>query len=283
MKELNDRARALLQATQFADDPTDEDFDRVHGAVAARIATAVAVGTAATVGAKAATAATSATASVATTAAGGAALASASIAPAAVTAGAALPALKIAAWVVALSMTAGVGSAVVVKQTHTQSPRPVAAAVVVPAPVNPPPPVAVVPAKQEAALVTNDVETVVAPPPVAPLTPVRQAAPAQPVPLIAPATPALPASTLEAEVAMLRDANAALNAGDAARALALLDEHARRFPNGFLIEDADVLQISATCATGQTGAARELAAVFLSRHPGSSYASAVRTSCAGKK
>ena len=70
-----------------------------------------------------------------------------------------------------------------------------------------------------------------------------------------------------------------LNAGDPERALALLDSHAQRFPDGAMAEERDELQVFATCKTGQGDAARELATLFLAKHPGSPYAAAVKASC----
>jgi hypothetical protein len=180
--------------------------------------------------------------------------------------------MKIAVWVVAVSMTAGIGSAVVVK-TRAQRPAPAVLAAapsqaLAPATRNLPPSPVVGRNAPEAVVVAAP------PPPVAlPAAPARQ---------LVPSPSASAASSLEAEVALVREARRALNANDTARAMALLDEHAARFPNGTLVQDRDALQVFATCAAGQEDAARELATVFLSRHPGSSYALSVRSACAKK-
>jgi outer membrane protein assembly factor BamD (BamD/ComL family) len=86
-------------------------------------------------------------------------------------------------------------------------------------------------------------------------------------------------SSLDAEIALVRDARAALRGGDAARSLALLDEHDRRFPGGALAEDCAAERVYALCALGDSAGARSAAARFLSDHPYSPHAASVRASC----
>ncbi len=57
MNELSQRARALLHATELADEPSQLDYDRGPAAVAARVAVGGAVGAAVTAVARTATAA----------------------------------------------------------------------------------------------------------------------------------------------------------------------------------------------------------------------------------
>jgi outer membrane protein assembly factor BamD (BamD/ComL family) len=87
------------------------------------------------------------------------------------------------------------------------------------------------------------------------------------------------APSLDDEVSLVRDARAALRGGDAGQALALLDEHDRRFPGGALTEDCAAARVYALCALGRTDAARALASRFLSEHPVSPHAASVRNSC----
>jgi len=87
-------------------------------------------------------------------------------------------------------------------------------------------------------------------------------------------------ASLQAETALIRDARSAMQHGDTARALALLDDHLRRFPDGSLAVDRDALQVFATCDAGQEEAARELAARFLVKHAASSYTPSVKAACA---
>ncbi len=57
-------------------------------------------------------------------------------------------------------------------------------------------------------------------------------------------------------------------AGDPSGAIALLDEHARRFPSGALGEERDATRVLALCALGRTGEARAPAARFFAAFPG---------------
>jgi hypothetical protein len=94
-----------------------------------------------------------------------------------------------------------------------------------------------------------------------------------------PARASAEATPLDAEVAMLREARQALREGRAARALALLDEHARRFPHGVLAEDCAAERVFALCALGSVDQARAEGLRFLAGHALSPHADAVRASC----
>ncbi len=89
-------------------------------------------------------------------------------------------------------------------------------------------------------------------------------------------------STLEAETRLLREAEVSLRAGDAQRALALLDEHAARFGGGILQEERAAERILALCALGRTGEARAEVDRFLLERPRSPLADRVRASCAAR-
>ncbi|UJR81716.1 hypothetical protein [Sandaracinus amylolyticus] len=90
--------------------------------------------------------------------------------------------------------------------------------------------------------------------------------------------PAAPDALL-AETALLRDAHRALRAHDATRALALLDDHAARFPQGTLREERLATRVLALCEAGRTDAARTETARFLAAHPRSMHAARVRAAC----
>ncbi len=92
--------------------------------------------------------------------------------------------------------------------------------------------------------------------------------------------PAGPA-TVAAEAELLRQADGAVKAGQPARALALLDEHAARFPNGILIEEREAERIVVLCALGRTDEARAAASQFLRARPHSPLGRRVRESCGG--
>jgi hypothetical protein len=87
-------------------------------------------------------------------------------------------------------------------------------------------------------------------------------------------------ATVAAETRLLRDADAALRAGDATRALALVTEHAASFPSGVLSEERDAERIAVLCALGRNAQARESAMSFLRDHARSPLAARVRASCA---
>ena len=85
---------------------------------------------------------------------------------------------------------------------------------------------------------------------------------------------------LMAELALVREARHALRVDRPARALELLDAHARAYPAGQMREDRQALRIEALCAAGKAPQARAEAALFLRAFPGSAHAQRVRTSCA---
>ena len=106
----------------------------------------------------------------------------------------------------------------------------------------------------------------IAPPPAAPVTP-------------PPAAEAV--DSLAEEVRLLRDAHAALDRDEPARALGSLDAHASRFPRGTLYEERLATRVLALCALGRIDAAR-LAAQELERAaPRSPHLGRVRASCIG--
>ena len=199
MKELGKRARALLDATQFADEPSQKDYDRVHSAVTARIAVGLAVGAAVTAVARTASAAAP-TASVATASAApaaAAAVAAPSVVGATVGTGVAatMPAAKVLAWVLVASMTAGVGtSAVVVSRGHSPEKAPTVTPSSARAPAAPPrAAAAALPARPSTpALPTaiSTAESTAQAPSLRPVTPPPQvAAPAAVPPLNSPPAP----------------------------------------------------------------------------------------------
>jgi hypothetical protein len=87
---------------------------------------------------------------------------------------------------------------------------------------------------------------------------------------------------LAEETALLASANAQLRAGDARRALALLDNYDRRYPGGMLREEVVATRVIARCQIGLSPdtAAKRGADAFLRRHPTSPLAPRVRSSCA---
>jgi hypothetical protein len=116
-----------------------------------------------------------------------------------------------------------------------------------------------------------------APAPVAPSagTSTKPAAPASPQASAA----AAPPSELDAELALLQEVHGALQAHDGGRALRLLDEHSRRFPNGALAEESEAARVFALCELGRADEARDVAGRFLREHPRSPLAPRVTRAC----
>ena len=82
------------------------------------------------------------------------------------------------------------------------------------------------------------------------------------------ASPAVNApATLTRELDALDAIRAALARGEARRALEMLDTYARRYPQGRLALEAEILRIDALARDGRAGSARAQAAAFLERHP----------------
>ncbi len=96
-----------------------------------------------------------------------------------------------------------------------------------------------------------------------------------------PAPPDEGPDALEREMRLMSEARAALGAGDAARAIGLLKEHAKAFPHGAFVLEREVSWITALCALGKTDAARTRADAFLRKHGKHPLAAKVRASCGG--
>jgi hypothetical protein len=101
-----------------------------------------------------------------------------------------------------------------------------------------------------------------------------------PVKSLRTSTPSPPSSPQD-ELASLARADAALRDGYGARALALLDEHQRRYPRSALEQERWVERILALCATGHPDEARDAADSFARANASSPYAGRLRASCVG--
>lgn len=174
--------------------------------------------------------------------------------------------------VLSIAIVAALGAAFVLRR---HAPAPEAPAIEAPV-VQAPAPVA--PVTSAASPAASAAESSAEP--VAPT--VESAAPspsAAPPPVARSARPA--ASTdLEAEMSLLAGAQAAIQAGDYATAIARLDEHQRQFPRGVLSEERLAARVVALCGAGRVAEARSLGASFLAHHPSSPLAPRVRSSCA---
>jgi len=85
------------------------------------------------------------------------------------------------------------------------------------------------------------------------------------------------AETLADETRLLRDADQALRAGNAQRALSLLDEHASRYPRGVLAPERSAERMLARCKLGQVEA--KAAQAYLASHANSAFAPRIRDAC----
>jgi outer membrane protein assembly factor BamD (BamD/ComL family) len=84
-------------------------------------------------------------------------------------------------------------------------------------------------------------------------------------------------SSLADELRALDRAAAAVAAGEARRALDLLDAHDRDFKEGALSQEADVIRVEALAASGDDAAASAHARAFLARFPDGAQADHVRS------
>jgi hypothetical protein len=106
--------------------------------------------------------------------------------------------------------------------------------------------------------------------------------PALPAPEPLPPAPRDPPGpgTLPEELDLLERAQRASRAGEVTQALQLLEEDARRFPDGVLVEERLVAHALALCAAGRTAEAQEDARSLARRFPRSAQLARLRSSCA---
>jgi hypothetical protein len=100
---------------------------------------------------------------------------------------------------------------------------------------------------------------------------VERAPAAPPQPSTRPSASHRTGSRLSAERTLLDEARRALVEGDAARALARLDDHRRAFPSATLAEERDALRVEALVKAGQNDDARALAERFRTQWPDSLF------------
>jgi len=115
--------------------------------------------------------------------------------------------------------------------------------------------------------------------PAAALPMVSDPAPAPAAPdsqAVAPAAASRAATLLTEELGALDHARLSLANGDAPRALEELEAYDRRYPQGRLQIEAEVLRIDALAKVGRKDVARQRAEAFLRHHPNSVLATRVR-------
>ncbi len=86
-------------------------------------------------------------------------------------------------------------------------------------------------------------------------------------------------STLADETRLLRAAQTAQRRGDETKALELLREHARRFPDGLLRVERGVAEVLSLCAQGRTDASNRLREQILQQAPGVPAVGRIHTPC----
>jgi hypothetical protein len=101
--------------------------------------------------------------------------------------------------------------------------------------------------------------------------------PSRPIARASATAPIPPSNTLLEETNLIKQAELARGSGNVARATALLDEHAARFPNGQMAPERAAERMVIQCQTGQAGAAA--GQLFLSEHPGSPYSARIKQTC----
>lgn len=285
MSELGRDSMELLDAARAGDDPMPDDKARIRrrlmqlGVVGAvtTVASTTAAATAGTAGASVAPPALAASAALSV----GAAAGTSTVATVGASAGLGL----VAKLVVAVAIVGSVSAAGVKGVTVYRAHHPADSAVNV---AEAPPVQAQVPlaAAEQPIPSTPTTATLAGSPLVgAPSDPLATASAkvpsaASPVVRSLNPLPTRPESTIEIETRLLRDAESVRRAGDGARALALLDEHAARFPNGVLAEERAAGRIFALCDLGRLSDATIEAQRFLAERPRSPLAARVRASCA---
>ncbi|WP_437816244.1 hypothetical protein [Sorangium sp. So ce1078] len=314
MDELEAGERALLDALRDADEPTDDDRRRMRAAVWARVGLAGTAAAAVTASATSAAGAGAAAHAVGPAAASVAASASTAAAKgAAVTLLGAPLKIGLATLVVGLATGAALyfpapgdapeaPRALEAARIADQIPRTPHAAAPSGAPSDTAPPPAEASASAEAGASAEASASAEANDPARASAPARAGAPAEAsAPAGASAAPAAGSATrapasrppppgagaaagpgsegLDAEIALLRDAQQALQAGQFAQALAKLNEHASRYPRGVLSTEREASRAIALCRSGRAASGRAIAARLLARSPGSPLATRVRAAC----
>ena len=97
------------------------------------------------------------------------------------------------------------------------------------------------------------------------------------------AVPSTAAASLAEETRLLQAAQRELAQKRTAAALALLDEHATKFPRGALAEERAGARVLALCDLGRAAEARSAAEAFVRASPQSPLVPRLRASCAGNE
>lgn len=275
MTELGSIERNLLAALAEADEPTQSDRERVRALVLQRVATATGIAAATWVAGSSGAAGSAAASSSVTAAAtgGGVALSGGAAATGAAATGTAavaglkgLVAAKVAATVLGVSLAGGAGwYAMNSTAPGPEQPQAVPAAVA---------PAVAAPAAQVAAPARPAVEM----PEATPVEPSEEAAPAKEH-KAARTTERSAADRLGEEAELLKSAQQAVNNGDSATALALIQKHATKYPNGVLSQERLGMRAITLCRAGDSVQGAAAAKRFLANNPSSPISDRVRSAC----
>jgi hypothetical protein len=269
MSELDPDAQSIVDAARPFERPTDTDRTRVRHT----LMRAIAAGAAA-----AATAGTGAAASAAAAKGAGATGAAAIIASGTA---------SVAGKVIVILMLAGAVSAGAVSlagrlETPADTrPSAIAAPQAAPAPLKPTPSPAELSGVLEGSSPKSEPEPSDRVEPPAPVKTVAPADPRAQSPSAAP-TPAAESAAedpLDVETRSLGEAHSALQSGDAARALALLDKQSATHAQGELRQERAAARVVALCKLGRMGEARTAADSFMRENPRSPLTDRVRAAC----
>jgi hypothetical protein len=88
-----------------------------------------------------------------------------------------------------------------------------------------------------------------------------------------------PNPNVQGEVKLLSEAQRALADGQPGRAISLLDQHAREFPQGALTEERKAAHVIALCKLGRTAGAQAEANAFFAKSPHSPLRRRLRETC----
>lgn len=105
----------------------------------------------------------------------------------------------------------------------------------------------------------------------------------KPAPMLAPkATPKPSGDALVQELSLLHEALAASRSGNAARALELSREHAKRYPSSRLSIERSSIEVRSLCSLGRASEARRVAERLRSQAPNSPVTASLKDTCVGK-
>jgi hypothetical protein len=85
--------------------------------------------------------------------------------------------------------------------------------------------------------------------------------------------------SFEQELALIKAAKAELDAGRAADALDLVNQHARLYPRGVFAGEREALRALGSCGTGDSATGRKLGVAFIRAYPASPLVDRVRRAC----